>query len=395
MSILSQVAIPKQQISEDSPKESKHQGSKRNTQISSWSTSSIQSIFTNTNNIRVLDDSNKAGIIPIEDYFCQNPMLQFKGKKWFAYCYENGSLAGLKEIDVDPGKHYSKKYRIDKETKQRIEDTTERKQRGVITGVSRKSRQRMMDICNSIDKLQVDEKEVLFMTLTHGENIQEKDFRKSKKYLKSWNDNLKNLVKRGELLKTDGSVATLDDVWWLWRLEKQKQGRLHYHFCIFGVRYLSAKWIYEKWKSITGVSSRIDIQTSKSWKNTSSYVSKTLAYLTKTQDLKDVGAKMGRHWGLVNRKAYKACSNLLMIPITHAVYKKMKRVLINVNCRVNETPKVTSSGYVLNARWGKKWSKKMKKVFQDPVKKGFRRYMESSSFLNLLGLFMPIEEVML
>lgn len=344
----------------------------------------IQSIFQKSNNIRVFEDDTDVGIISIQDYLNRKTHLSLNGRKYYAYYFENGSLAGVSDVEINPMKSYSKKYRKDKTTGEKVEDNSEVTVRGKIIGISQKARKRMLDICSSIDKAKISEREVLFLTLTYGRNIQEKDYKESKKHLNNFNMNLKNLFKSGQLKKSDGSTATLDDSFWLWRVEKMQSGRLHFHFCIFGARFICKEWIHNKWSSIVGVKSRTDIQNAKGWTNTSKYFSKTLAYLTKTQSLQDVKAVMGRHYGLVNRAGYKNNTNLVIRELTRKTYTKIKRTLINLIIRVNKQ----------KGRWTVSYCKKMKKVFSAPNKRNFSRYIDSNVFERLVDLFCTNGEVM-
>jgi len=317
-------------------------------------------------------------IIPISQYLKSTKDIScIKGinRKFYSYFFDNGGLAGISDVEIDPYKNHSKKYRKDKETGQLVEDTSEVTTRGKVIGLSARARKRMIDLCASIDKSIVDEKEVLFLTLTYGKQVGEKDYKQSKKHLNIFNMNLKNLFKSGDLKKVDGSVATLNDSFWIWRIEIMPESRrLHYHFAIVGARYICKDWINRKWSSIVGVKSRTDIRNARSWNNTTKYFSKTLAYLSKTSSPIDSNSEIGRNYGLVNKAGYINSINLIIREIKRQDYIRLKRTIINLIIRMNQQ----------RGRWTKSYCRKMKKILCS--KRNFSRYIDSNVFQKLTDL---------
>jgi hypothetical protein len=94
----------------------------------------------------------------------------------------------------------------------------------------------------------------------------------------------------------------------LWRLEPQQRGAPHFHLLVFGVQFISYKWVAKVWAEITSGNAATcsRVEKVRSWRGAMSYASK---YLGKNLDggefatpEGDVIDEVGRHWGVMGRK---------------------------------------------------------------------------------------------
>ena len=319
--------------------------------------------------------NTRINIIPDESPSSDVDVVPFPNENtYYAWSYQNGSLCGITFNKVDPLATKAKKTKIDKDTGQLVEDTTS-VTRGVIKGLSKRSRNRMIELCASIDKLGINEKDILFLTLTYGYDLQADEFHVSKKHINHFNITLKRLIDSGVLKNTNNEVSTLEEMFWIWRIEEQESGRLHFHVCIFGTRYIDSDWIRSTWEKITGEKGRIHIDNAKNWGDTQKYFSKTLAYLTKNETLDDV--EIGRHYGLVNKKGLEKNRRLNVRKISKDTYYKLRRSLYKLI-------KVTNQRKGL---WNKKYSKWVKRWIYGTSKLTHKRFIEEDVFNKLVELY--------
>lgn len=101
----------------------------------------------------------------------------------------------------------------------------------------------------------------------------------------------------------------------LWRMEYQKRGAIHFHIIAFGVQFIPIEILTAYWQKMTGDQSYPDISSISSRRKVVGYVSKYIAKMEQVENQAAGGAVsgfinlpnsdifVGRFWGIANRKA--------------------------------------------------------------------------------------------
>ena len=171
-----------------------------------------------------------------------------------------------------------------------------RPKRGNIDGFSRKSRKRLLDEFNQLDKSKV--RSVAFLTLTFPDSVSSKPG--------VWKAALEAFRRRLEREYPHMSAI------WRAELQKRKSGaRLgevlpHYHLIVFGLaqgRNISdavlkaelLSWMPKAWTEISGAGrAGLDIKIETSWRRVFAYIAK---YVSKSGGSSLAVPGFGRHWG--------------------------------------------------------------------------------------------------
>lgn len=166
-----------------------------------------------------------------------------------------------------------------------LHNTTKRR---AIADFSRKSRLRLLKLVSRLEKTASG----LFLTFTYRANMQ--DHSAAKQHL--------DLLLRK--LKYDHPEGA-----YLWRMEYQKRGAIHFHVIAFNVHKVEIEKLTQYWQELTGDDSFPDVERIQNRRKTLYYVSK---YVAKHESNISSGfinepylekpAFFGRFWGVVNRK---------------------------------------------------------------------------------------------
>ncbi len=160
--------------------------------------------------------------------------------------------------------------------------------RGTIKGHSKRSRSRQMQHLASIDRAALPCLP-LFVTLTYPEHWPADP--------QQWKRDHRTLWKRIERKYPDAAAH--------WRMEFQQRGAPHFHDLIFGVPFISKKWLARQWYEVVGsgdpkhLRRGTRIEKTKTWGHVVSYMSKYLAKVAVCNSA-HVSAEVGRHWGVFN-----------------------------------------------------------------------------------------------
>jgi len=161
--------------------------------------------------------------------------------------------------------------------------------RGLITGFSRASRRRLIDLTS---RLNTDSVRKTFLTLTFTGTPEWEDAKAT----------LKRFTMRLRRAYPEMSA--------IWRQERQERGAIHFHLIIFNLPYIPQRDLQKTWEQCTGEPrSIIHIKLLNSSRAVMFYVSK---YIAKQQEeMSEVLTSldkptyqhgMGRSWGYVNKK---------------------------------------------------------------------------------------------
>lgn len=173
------------------------------------------------------------------------------------YAMHQGDLITVFNVVETEGK---KIIRFNKKTK-----------RGAIKKFSKQSKKRLTFLLAKLKKVKL-----YFVTLTYAENMM--DMRRAKSDL----DNLGRMISRD-----------CPGIWFIWKLEFQKRGSIHYHLLLSGASYALVKTLIKKrWKK-----GFIHVKTAK--KEDQIYFCK---YISKDQ-LEIPVENTGRFWGVFNKIA--------------------------------------------------------------------------------------------
>lgn len=159
--------------------------------------------------------------------------------------------------------------------------------RRAIAEFSRKSRLRLLKLVSRLEKTASG----LFLTFTYRANMQ--DHTEAKKHL--------DLLLRWLKYNYPGGA-------FLWRMEYQKRGAIHFHVIAFNVNRVDLKQLTSYWQDLTGDDSYPDVETMHNRRKALYYVSKYVAkpeensagFINEPYSEKTVF--FGRFWGCVNRK---------------------------------------------------------------------------------------------
>lgn len=161
--------------------------------------------------------------------------------------------------------------------------------RGVITGFSRASRRRLIDLTARLD---TDGVRKTFLTLTFSDIHTPEETKAA----------LKRFTMRLRRAYPNFSA--------IWRSERQERGAIHFHLICFNLPYIPQKGLQSVWEDCTKEArSIIHIKLLNSSRAVMNYVSK---YIAKQDDADAVFTSLdkptyqhatGRHWGYINKKA--------------------------------------------------------------------------------------------
>jgi hypothetical protein len=166
--------------------------------------------------------------------------------------------------------------------------------RGLITGLSKASRKRLLQTMGSVDR---GTRPPLFIGLTYPGDAWPDDPAEWHADLDAWWQRLQRFLPGRKLAM-------------IWRLEPQERGAPHFHLLIFGAEFIPYRWVADNWSAVVGGDERhrrscSRVERVKSWRGAMSYASKYLGKLSDGRAFRantgDVVAAVGRHWGIKGR----------------------------------------------------------------------------------------------
>ena len=278
-------------------------------------------------------------------------------EKFYVEYAEGGSATRIKKETIDWAR-----------TQNQIDS-----RRGRISGFSKKARNRLLWLLASLDKAQINPKEVLFATLTYpgkfviekGREIPVGDI-DGKLYKKHLNHFITRLRQRHP------------EVFGVIRFEWQQRAVGHYHLCLFGLRYLCRDWVAETWNNVVGgdddhLQAGTQVERSKSWGATTQYFSKTMAYCGKEADElldKDTGEMVhlrpiGKHWSYLNMKRMKDYIKFRVKELGSKEFYALRRQLFRLyrSAKRRKLISFDEDGYEYWESWKqRRWRKQMSKT---------------------------------
>ena len=319
--------------------------------------------------------------------FRHNSKYSNPQEKFYVEYAEGGSATRIKKETIDWARSGIEKINV----------------RGKITGFSRKARNRLLWLLASLDKAQINPKEILFATLTYpgayvinkGKEIPVEDI-DGKLYKKHLNHFITLLRQKHP------------NVFGVIRFEWQQRGVGHYHLCLFGLRYLCRDWVAQTWNRVVGgdddhLQAGTQVESARSWGATTQYFSKTMAYCGKVSDEildKETGEmvhmrSIGKHWSYLNMKRMRDFIQFRVKELGRKEFFAMRRQLFKLyrsakrrklisfdedGCEYWESSK--------QSRWRKQKSK-MKKCEQARIAQGgyLMTFMPNEILEQLLNLF--------
>ena len=308
-------------------------------------------------------------------------------EKFYVEYAEGGSATRIKKETIDWAR-----------TQNQIDS-----RRGEITGFSKKARNRLLWLLASLDKAQINPKEVIFATLTYpakfviekGREIPVGDI-DGKLYKKHLNHFITLLRQRHP------------EVFGVIRYEWQMRGVGHYHLCLFGRSYLCRDWVAETWNRVVGgdddhLQAGTQVERSKSWGATTQYFSKTMAYCGKEADElldKDTGEMVhlrpiGKHWSYLNMKRMKDYIKFRVKELGSKEFYALRRQLFRLyrSAKRRKLISFDEDGYEYWESWKqRRWRKqksKTKKWEQARIAQGgyLMAFFPNEMLRQLLSLF--------
>ena len=319
--------------------------------------------------------------------FRHNSKYSNPQEKFYVEYAEGGSATRIKKETISWAKSGIEKINI----------------RGKITGFSRKARNRLLWLLASLDKAQINPKEILFATLTYpgkfviekGREIPVEDI-DGKLYKKHLNHFITLLRQKHP------------NVFGVIRFEWQQRGVGHYHLCLFGLRYLCRDWVAETWNRVVGgdddhLQAGTQVESARSWGATTQYFSKTMAYCGKESDEildKETGEmvhmrSIGKHWSYLNMKRMRDFIQFRVKELGRKEFFAMRRQLFKLyrSAKRRKLISFDEDGYEYwesskESRWRKQKSK-LKKSEKARIAQGgyLMAFMPNEILEQLLNLF--------
>ena len=252
--------------------------------------------------------------------------------------------------------------------------------RGNTYGMSYASRKRLLNAMAKLDRCSIDQREVLFLTITYDELTSRNKLIRGTEYKR----HLKNITQA--IIREYGGFGV-----WRWELQKRLVG--HFHFVWYGVRYICHEWLAKRWNEIIGGSKEhleagVQVEPSRSWKGTAIYGSKTMAYVAKDESTYEQREHMeeihiGRVWGICNRQEYENHIELREVEVTEKAHTQLLREYRKLQkswrCRKGDY-----KGWKQMKRWMGSWMK------LENLKIEF--YMENDEFDKLVSYYVNIDK---
>ncbi len=139
----------------------------------------------------------------------------------------------------------------------------QRSKRGAVSDFSRRSRGRLLRFVARLDPAASG----LFLTLTYRQNMRDHVLAK---------EHLDKLLRWLKYNYQGGAF--------LWRMEYQRRGAIHFHVLCFGVAFIEAQKITDYWQALTGDDSYPDLSEIQSRRKATYYVSKYIAKVPPATD---------------------------------------------------------------------------------------------------------------
>lgn len=214
--------------------------------------------------------------------------------------------------------------------------------RAAITRFTSKSRSSLKRLFASLNK-QVTSR-ALMVTLTYRENMT--DAPRSKKHLHAFSEALRREFPAGG---------------YIWKMECQERGSIHFHLLVFGIRYLAWQWVADTWCRIVAPGDEVQrqagtqVRAAKNMWEAKSYLNKYLGKTDQTGDLENPG----RWWGGHNLEAFKA--PVVEVPLSLHQVTSLARTMDKLHrARVLSEYRASSTLRRLNNRWILRWAKRRK-----------------------------------
>ena len=325
--------------------------------------------------------------------FRHNSIYSDPQEKFYVEYAEGGSATRIKKETIDWGRTHKQEMSI----------------RGRISGFSKKARNRLLWLLASLDKAQINPKEVLFATITYpgayvidkGKEIPVEDI-DGKLYKKHLNHFITLLRQR--------HPEVFGVIRFEWQAREHSTGIPvgHYHLCLFGLRYLCRDWVAETWNRVVGgdadhLQAGTQVEPAKSWGATTEYFSKTMAYCGKEADElldKDTGEMVhmrpiGKHWSYLNMKRMKDFIKFRVKELGSKEFYALRRQLFRLYRSVKRRKLISfdEDGYEYWESWKqRRWRKqksKTKKWEQARIAQGgyLMAFFPNEMLRQLLSLF--------
>ena len=244
--------------------------------------------------------------------------------------------------------------------------------RGFVLGFSRASRRNLLSHLYRLDRTTLDEKDVLFLTLTYDGDTDKNKWIQGKEYKR----HLKNIQQ---------AISRKYGGFGVWKFELQKRLVGHFHLIWYKTKYISHHWLSNRWNEITGGSKEhliagTQVKRAESWKGVQLYGSKTMGYVAKDdttkaqrEHLKTI--KVGRSWGIWNKQEFDTHINMIELDLTEDDYN----ILMRIYKRLQHSWKRKAEdykGWKSFSRWFQSW-KRLDNISID-------MYVENEDFYKLM-----------
>ena len=272
--------------------------------------------------------------------------------------------------------------------------------RGKIEGFSFRSQKRLREKCNDLDKVRLNPKSTVLITLTYpsthitlknGKRVRVEDIDKKivKKHMNNFITQLKNHMWKEHRNNYFFGFTRLE-------FQERQGGVPHQHLLLYCMKKVDMDWLSETWNRIVGGDEKhlkygTRVERPRKWDRVNQYVCKVMSYITKdhgftlnksTGEIKEL-RPMGRHWTVIRQNKMNTFINKKTVECSKKTYHGLKRLSFKTveNSIRKKYQELDENGYwVFKGR-----TEKMKKSYEEKWKKRIKKWKKKRYLIDQLG----------
>ena len=272
--------------------------------------------------------------------------------------------------------------------------------RGKIEGYSFRSQRRLREKHNNLDKVRLNPKSSVLITLTYpsthitlknGKTIKVEDIDKKiyKKHMNNFITQLKNYMWKEHRNNYFFGFTRFE-------FQKRRGGIGHYHLLLYCMRKVDMDWLSRTWNRIVGGDEKhlkygTRVERPRNWSKVGQYVCKVMSYITKdhgytlnksTGEIQEL-RPMGRHWTVIRQEKMKTFIKMKTVECKKKTYHGLKRLSFKTveNSIRKKYQELDENGY-----WVFKGKdEKQKKSYEESMGKRMKKWKKKRYLIDQLG----------
>lgn len=260
--------------------------------------------------------------------------------------------------------------------------------RGKIEGFSFRSQKRLREKHNNLDKVRLNPKSSVLITLTYpsthitlknGKRVRVEDIDKKiyKKHMNNFITQLKNYMWKEHRNNYFFGFTRFE-------FQKRQGGIGHYHLLLYCMKKVDKMWLSKTWCRIVGGDEKhlkygTRIERPRNWDGVGQYVSKIMSYITKDHGItlnKSTGEiqelrPIGKHWTVIRQEKMNTFINMKTVECVKKTYHGLKRLSFKTveNSIRKKYQELDENGYWVFKGKDEKQKKSYEKTFSEKIKK--------------------------